>query len=155
MKLLVRLRRLAVAINPERRVRIRSPGSRCPAVAKENYYVNGTQTTGGKKGTDAHRSASKRKARGSQCQQGEGHRRRSKLTITNPDAAGIDFGAQVHYVAVPEDRTEVAVRSFGAYTAHLDGLVQWLKDCAIKTVAMESIGWRRGATRKRSSHGWD
>src|SRR5258708_4490852 len=58
MKLLVRLRRLAVAINPERRVTIRSPGSRCPAVAKEIYYVNGTQTTAGKKGSDAQRSAS-------------------------------------------------------------------------------------------------
>ena len=78
------------------------------------------------------RSASKRKARGSHCQQGKGHRRRSKLTITNPDAAGIDIGAQVHYVAVPEDRAEVSVRSFGAYTAQLDELVQWLKDCANK-----------------------
>ena len=94
----------------------------------------------GKKGSDAHRSASKRKARGSRCQQGEGHRRRSKLTITNPDAAGIDIGAQVHYVAAPEDRAEVSVRSFGAYTAQLDELVQWLKDCGIKTVAMESTG---------------
>src|SRR5271165_1080656 len=93
-----------------------------------------------KKGSDAQRSASKRKARGSYCQQGEGHRRRSKLTITNPDAAGIDIGAQVHYVAVPEERAEVSVRSFGAYTAQLDELVQWLKDCGIKTVAMESTG---------------
>ena len=93
-----------------------------------------------KKGSDAQRSAPKRKARGSHCQQGKGHRRRSKLTITNPDAAGIDIGAQVHYVAVPEDRAEVSVRSFGAYTAQLDELVQWLKDCGIKTVAMESTG---------------
>jgi hypothetical protein len=46
------------------------------------------------------------------CQQGKGNRRRSKLTITNPDAAGIDIGAQVHYVSVPEDRAEVSVRSF-------------------------------------------
>src|SRR5260370_37559303 len=84
--------------------------------------------------------ASKRKARGSHCKQGEGNRRRSKLTITNPDAAGIDIGAQVHYVAVPEDRAEVSVRSFGAYTAQLDELVQWLKDCGIKTLAMESTG---------------
>src|SRR5579864_809797 len=94
----------------------------------------------GKKGSDAQRSASKRKARGSHCQQGGGNQRRSKLTITNPDAAGIDIGAQVHYVAVPEDRAEVSVRSFGAYTAQLDELVQWLKDCAIKNVAMESTG---------------
>jgi transposase len=84
--------------------------------------------------------ASKRKARDSHCQQGKGHQRRSKLTITNRDAAGIDVGSQVHYVAVPEGQAEVSVRSFGAYTAQLDELVQWLKDCRIKTVAMESTG---------------
>ena len=84
--------------------------------------------------------APKRKARGSRCPQGKGNRRRSKLTITNPDAAGIDVGSQVHYVAVPEDRAEESVRSFGAFTAQLDELVQWLKDCGIKTVAMESTG---------------
>ena len=84
--------------------------------------------------------APKRKARGSHCRQGKGHQRGSKLTITNPDAAGIDIGSEVHYVAVPEDRDQVPVRSFGAYTAQLDELVQWLKDCGIKTVAMESTG---------------
>ena len=84
--------------------------------------------------------APKRKARGSRCPQGKGNRRRSKLTITNPDAAGIDVGSQVHYVAVPEDRAEESVRSFGAFTAQLDELVQWLKDCGIKTVVMESTG---------------
>ena len=141
MKLLVRLRRLAVAINPERRVRIRSPGSRCPAVAKENYHVNGTANNGReKKDPTLNARASKRKARGSHCQQGKGNQRRSKLTITNPNAAGIDVGSQVHYAAVPEDRAEVSVRSFGAYTAQLDELVQWFKDCGIKTVAMESTG---------------
>jgi REP element-mobilizing transposase RayT len=98
-----------------------------------------------RKGSDAQRSASQRKARGSHCPQGKGDRRRSKpasskLTITNPDAAGIDIGARVHYVAVPEGRDKVLVRSFGAYTAQLDELAQWLKDCAIKTVAMESTG---------------
>src|ERR1700736_2114218 len=92
------------------------------------------------KGSDAQRSALKRKARGSHCQQGGSNRRRSKLTITHPDAAGIDVGAQIHYVAVPEGRAEVSVRSFGAYSAQLDELVQWLKDGAIKTVAMESTG---------------
>src|SRR6202048_1328531 len=92
------------------------------------------------KGSDAQRSALKRKARGRHCQQGGSNRRRSKLTITHPDAAGIDVGAQIHYVAVPEGRAEVSVRSFGAYSAQLDELVQWLKDCAIKTVAMESTG---------------
>src|SRR5271157_3589284 len=111
---------------------MRSPGSRCPAVAKENYHVKGTQTTGERKGSDAQRASSQA--------QGQSNRRRSKLTITNPDAAGIDVGSQVHYVAVPEDRAEESVRSFGAFTAQLDELVQWLKDCGIKTVAMESTG---------------
>jgi transposase len=91
-------------------------------------------------GSNAQRSAPKRKARGRHCPKGKGHRRSSKLTITNPDAAGIDVGAQVHYVAVPEGRAEVSVRSFGAYTAQLHELVNWLKDCGIKTVAMESTG---------------
>jgi transposase len=94
----------------------------------------------GKKDPTLNARAPKRKARGSRCPQGKGHRRRSKLTITNPDAAGIDVGSRVHYVAVPEDRAPVSVRSFGAYTGQLDELVQWLKDCGIKTVAMESTG---------------
>jgi hypothetical protein len=33
---------------------------------------------------------------------------------------------------VPEDRAEQSVRSFGAYTAQLDELVQWFKDCGIE-----------------------
>jgi hypothetical protein len=49
-------------------------------------------------------------------------------------------GAHHGYVAVPEGRAEVSVRSFGADTAQLDELAQWLKDCAITTVALESTG---------------
>ncbi|MBV9491173.1 MAG: IS110 family transposase [Verrucomicrobia bacterium] len=62
------------------------------------------------------------------------------MPITHPNAAGIDVGARVHYVAVPEGRAEVSVRSFGAYTAQLEALVQWLKSCGITTVALESTG---------------
>ena len=93
-----------------------------------------------KKDRTLNAQASKRKARGSRCQQGKGHQRRSKLTLTSRDAAGIDVGSQVHYVAVPEGRAQESVRSFGAYMAQLDELVQWLKECRIKTVAMESTG---------------
>ena len=107
-----------------------------------------SQQEQGKKGSDTPRSASKRQASGSHRPQGKGHRRRSQrsketrseLRITNPDAAGIDVGARTHYVAVPEGRAEVSVRSFGADTAQLDELAQWLKDCGITTVAMESTG---------------
>src|SRR6202045_3044880 len=84
--------------------------------------------------------APKRQARGSHRPQGEGNQRRSQLRITNPDAAGIDIGSQVHYVAVPEERAERTVRSFGAYTTQLEELAHWLKECAVKTVAMESTG---------------
>src|ERR1700745_2625361 len=73
-----------------------------------------------KNGSDAQRCAPKGKARGNHCQQGKGNQRRSKLTITNPDAGGIDVGSQVHSVAVPEGRGQRSVRSFGAYTAQLD-----------------------------------
>jgi transposase len=84
--------------------------------------------------------ASKRKVSTRHCHQGKGGQRRSKLTIANPNAAAVDVGSQVHYAAVPEGRAEQSVRSFGAYTAQLDELVQWFKDCEIKTVAMESTG---------------
>lgn len=100
----------------------------------------GSEQQQGKKARKIHAKALKRKARGSQRQQGEGNQPRSELRITNPDAAGIDIGSQVHYVAVPEGRAERVVRSFGAYTAHLDELAQWLKECGVKTVAMESTG---------------
>ena len=82
--------------------------------------------------------ASKRNAGASHCQRGKGSQRRSRLTIANPDAAAIDVGSQVHYAAVPQGRAEQSVRSFGAYTGQLDELVQWFRDCEIKTVAMES-----------------
>ena len=93
-----------------------------------------------KKDPTLNAKASKRHASTSHCQQGKGGQRRSKLTIANPNAAAVDVGSQVHYAAVPEGRAEQSVRSFGAYTAQLEELVQWFKDCEIKTVAMESTG---------------
>src|SRR5262249_15343524 len=55
-------------------------------------------------------------------------------------AAGIDVGATVHFVAVPEGRDGGAVRSFGTYTSDLVGLADWLQQCGVTTVAMESTG---------------
>jgi transposase len=88
----------------------------------------------------AQRSTSERKASGRQSPPGKAHRRGAELTVKNPEAAGIDVGARVHYVAVPEGRAEPSIRSFGAYTAQLEALVQWLQACGITTVAMESTG---------------
>jgi len=57
------------------------------------------------------------------------------------DAAGIDIASGVHFVAVPEGRDpENHVRNFGAFTADLHGIADWLKECRINTVAMESTG---------------
>jgi transposase len=114
-------------------------GKPMPNRRKGRTIMTTTGKRSRKKGSDAQRSASKRNA-SSHCQGGKGDQRRSNLTISNPDAAGVDVGSQVHYAAVPEGRAQQSVRSFGAYTAQLGELVQWFKDCEIKTVAMESTG---------------
>jgi transposase len=56
------------------------------------------------------------------------------------NAAGIDVGADAHWVAVPRDRDEQPVQRFGAFTAALYALAAWLRQCQIATVVMESTG---------------
>jgi transposase len=60
--------------------------------------------------------------------------------LLNANAAGIDVGASEHYVAVPPDRAAESVRRFGAFTEELHALAQWLLQCGVQTVAMESTG---------------
>jgi transposase len=60
--------------------------------------------------------------------------------VLNPHAAGIDIGATTAYVAVPVDRDPEPVRSFGTFTGDLLALAHWLKECGIRTVAMEATG---------------
>lgn len=60
--------------------------------------------------------------------------------VIHPNAAGIDIGSEQSYVAVPADRDEQPVRSFGCFTEDLHRLARWLEDCGIETVAMESTG---------------
>lgn len=64
----------------------------------------------------------------------------AKLDVTNPDAAGIDIGSEEHWVCVPENRCENNTRPFNCYTPDLHKIKNWLKECNIKTVAMESTG---------------
>ena len=64
----------------------------------------------------------------------------AKVSMINPDAAGIDIGSSFHFVAVPADRSASPVRRFGSFTKDLHDLAKWLKECQIKTVAMESTG---------------
>lgn len=65
---------------------------------------------------------------------------KGSLSIKNPNAAGIDIGSEDHFVAVPEDRDEQSIRSFGCFTEDLFKIADWLKKCKIETVAMESTG---------------
>jgi len=62
------------------------------------------------------------------------------LEVVHPDAAGIDIGNESHYVAVPPTRDSQPVRRFGCTTAELKAMAQWLKQCGIRTVAMQSTG---------------
>ena len=78
-------------------------------------------------------------------QRNPGHRvnavkSRAALCITHPNAAGIDIGSASHFVAVPPDRDDQAVREFASFTADLHALADWLDACAVDTVAMESTG---------------
>jgi transposase len=71
--------------------------------------------------------------------------------VTHPRAAGVDVHSDIHWVAVPAGDAPPAppghpphlpanVRSFGACTADLHRLAEWLAECGVKTVAMESTG---------------
>ena len=62
------------------------------------------------------------------------------LDLLNLNACGIDIGAASHWVSVPPERDTEAVREFGCYTPDLAAMADWLKQCQIETVAMESTG---------------
>lgn len=62
------------------------------------------------------------------------------LTPVEENAAGIDVGASEHWVAVPPGRADQPVRTFSGYTEGLHELADWLRECGITTVAMESTG---------------
>src|SRR5947208_1568755 len=62
------------------------------------------------------------------------------LPEMRPNAGGIDVGATEIFVAVPADRDTDSVRSFPTFTQDLHELADWLQQCRVDTVAMESTG---------------
>jgi transposase len=60
--------------------------------------------------------------------------------VLEPNAAGIDVGAREMFVAVPAERDENPVRVFPTFTEDLERLADWLIECGVTTVAMESTG---------------
>jgi len=70
------------------------------------------------------------------------NQRKRELTTRacHPDAAGIDIGAEELMVAVSAERAEDPVRAFSSFTGDLHALRDWLLECRIRTVAIESTG---------------
>jgi transposase len=62
------------------------------------------------------------------------------LEVVHPDSAGIDIGNESHYVSVPPSRDSQPIRQFRCTTAELKAMAAWLKQCGIRTVAMQSTG---------------
>ncbi len=60
-----------------------------------------------------------------------------ELTIVNPYAAGIDVGDREYVVAVPDVATQ-RVKTFGTMSCDITAIIEWLKQCEVDTVAMES-----------------
>jgi transposase len=62
------------------------------------------------------------------------------LPLLHADAAGVDIGAEEIFVAVSAEQVLEPVRSFGTFTRDLHELADWLQECGVRTVAMESTG---------------
>ena len=61
-----------------------------------------------------------------------------KMEVVNPQAAGIDVGSRSHWVAIGQ--REEDVREYGVFNDDLFSLCDWLKECKVRTIAMESTG---------------
>ena len=62
------------------------------------------------------------------------------MPVIKPDAAGADIGAREIVVCVPADRPGDTIRTFATFTEDLEALADWLAQCKIRTIAMESTG---------------
>jgi hypothetical protein len=57
-----------------------------------------------------------------------------------PNAAALDVGASSHWVAVPPHSSDTPVREVGTMTDDLHALADWLHECGVDVVALESTG---------------
>ena len=64
----------------------------------------------------------------------------TELSRLNEHAAGIDIGSTSHFVAVPPACCPDPVREFGVFTKDLYAIADWLAQCGVTSVAMESTG---------------
>ena len=67
--------------------------------------------------------------------------RANELKAIRADVAGIDVGAEEHFVGAPGPEVGLTqVMVFGSTTPELMRVAEWLKQCGVKSVAMESTG---------------
>ena len=64
----------------------------------------------------------------------------AKLTQIRQDAGGLDIGASEVWVDVGIENDPEPVRRFETFTADLNEMAEWLIQCGIRTIAMESTG---------------
>lgn len=64
----------------------------------------------------------------------------NNLEQLNLNAAGLDIGSEEIFACVPPGRHTDLVRRFGTFTSELRVLADWLQECGVTTVAMESTG---------------
>ena len=65
------------------------------------------------------------------------------IELMNPYVAGIDIGSRSHFVAAPiikEGSHEIDIKEFSSFTPDLYALADWLKECQVTSVVMESTG---------------
>ena len=67
-------------------------------------------------------------------------RKEPELKVINPHTAGIDIGSREHWVCVPIAATESNIRCFGCSTPELIALANWLSECGVTSIALESTG---------------
>src|SRR5947208_3480328 len=70
-----------------------------------------------------------------------GRRQLQGLPLMRSDVAGMDIGSERHWVCAPtQDGSGREIGDFGATTAELIRMAEWLKARQVKSVAMESTG---------------
>jgi transposase len=65
----------------------------------------------------------------------------NELPVLQPNACGIDVGAESIFVCVPHDRDPEPIREFLAFTEDLHHAAKWMKQCGVTSVAMESTAF--------------
>ena len=58
----------------------------------------------------------------------------------NLHAAGVDIGSREHWACAPRAAAPQNVRKFGTFTADLEAMAAWFKECGVTSIAMEATG---------------